>query len=69
MKGKKKCLKMIIFISLFLIIIFALLFIFNNNNFNSVENNNITMENEKPKEILKGLYATLAKDDKLWRKD
>ena len=25
--------------------------------------------NEKPKEILKGLYATLAKDDKLWRKD
>jgi len=53
MKGKKKCLKMIIFISLFLIIIFALLFIFNNNNFNSVENNNITMENEKPKEIEK----------------
>jgi len=25
--------------------------------------------NEKPKEILKGLCATLAKDDKLWRRD
>lgn len=53
MKGKKKCLKMIIFISLFLVIMFILLFVFNNKNFNSVENNNITMENEKPKEIEK----------------
>jgi len=52
MKNKKKCLKLIIFIISFLVVVLSLLFILgNNDNINLSENNNVSIKNEKTNEI------------------